>query len=89
MIPNAVHVCHIMTSAPRMSGGAHSAEYTGTVALLGPMPSPRKKRATKRCGHEFVTPCQMQVRKENVAVKKIAPRRPSHRFSWRVVSDGF
>ena len=44
---------------------------------------PRKKRATNKWGHELVTPCQMQVRKENVAVKKIAPRRPSHRFSWR------
>ena len=54
----------------------HSAEYTGTVALLGPMPRPSTKRATNRCGHEFVTPCQMHAAKETNAVKKMVPRRP-------------
>jgi len=24
MIPNAVHICHIMASAPQMNGGAYS-----------------------------------------------------------------
>lgn len=37
--------CHIITSAPRIAGGEHSAAYTGTVADLGPMPSPRMNRA--------------------------------------------
>lgn len=27
MIPNAVHICHIITNAPRMFAGAHSAPY--------------------------------------------------------------
>ena len=81
MIPNAVHVWNIMTRAPRMSGGAHSAEYTGTVVLFGPNPKPRKKRATKRCGQEFVRPCQMQVTNEKMPAMKIVPRRPTKRFS--------
>lgn len=55
----------------------HSAAYTGTVELLGPIPRPKKNRAMKRCCHEFVTPCQTQVKKENAAVMKIVPRRPN------------
>jgi hypothetical protein len=39
---------------------------------------------TKRCGHEFVTPCQMQVRKEKRAVMKMVPRRPKKRLSGSV-----
>ncbi len=64
-----------------MGAGAHSAAYTGTVALLGPMPIPRMNLATKRCCQELVTPCHMQVRNENNAVIKIVPRRPNHWFS--------
>jgi hypothetical protein len=45
MIPKAVHICHIMTRPPRMEAGAHSAAKTGTVALFGPIPIPRIKRA--------------------------------------------
>lgn len=48
IIPNAVQVCHIMTSAPRIGAGAHSAEYTGTVEDFGPIPRPKTKRAMKR-----------------------------------------
>lgn len=70
-----------MTSAPRMTAGAHSAAYTGTVVDLGPMPKPRTRRATKRCCHELVTPCQMQAAKEMKAVTKMVPRRPSHWLS--------
>jgi hypothetical protein len=84
MIPKAVHICHIITSAPRTFAGAHSAEYMGTVVLLGPMPSPRTKRAAKRCGQEFVTPDQKQVSQESVAVTKMAPRRPRRLFSGAV-----
>ena len=79
-----VHICHIMTNAPRICGGAHSAPYTGTVALLGPIPMPRKKRAMKRWGHEFVTPCQMQVAKEKNAATKMVPRRPRTLFKGSV-----
>lgn len=41
-LPNAVHICHIITSAPRIGAGAHSALYTGTVDDLGPIPRPFK-----------------------------------------------
>lgn len=68
-----------------MAGGAHSAAYTGTVLLLGPIPRPRTNRAAKRCGHELVTPCQIQVKKENVAVIKIVPRRPNNLFNLIVI----
>jgi hypothetical protein len=36
----AVKVCHCITNAPRIELGAASAANIGTVALLGPMPSP-------------------------------------------------
>jgi hypothetical protein len=32
---------------------------------------------TKRCGQEFVTPCQKQARAETVAVMKMAPLLPN------------
>jgi hypothetical protein len=36
-MPNAVHICQLMTSPPRMLGGQFSAAYIGTV-----LPSPKK-----------------------------------------------
>ena len=44
MIPNAVHICHIITNAPRILAGVDSAAYTGMVALLGPIPKPGEIR---------------------------------------------
>jgi hypothetical protein len=100
MIPKAVQVCHCITRAPRIFAGAHSAAYTGTVAdchgrerpaddslnkpTFGPMPRPRTKRAAKRCGQLFVTPCQMQVRNESSAVMNMVPRRPRKRLRGSV-----
>ena len=43
MSPNAVHICHIMTNAPRMLAGVDSAAKTGMVALLAPIPKPEEK----------------------------------------------
>lgn len=60
----------------------HSAAYTGTVELFGPIPKPRTKRATNRWGHEFVTPCQMHVRKEKRAVIKMVPLLPNSLLSY-------
>lgn len=68
----AVHVCHCMTRAPRIKGGETSAAKTGTVADLGPMPIPRKKRAMNRCHHEFVTADQIQVAPAKKVETKIA-----------------
>src|SRR5450432_991775 len=51
-----VHICHIMTRAPRIGAGEHSAAYTGTVVDLEPIPSPKTKRARKRLTHELATP---------------------------------
>jgi hypothetical protein len=76
MIPNAVHICHIITRAPRIGAGAHSAAYTGTVDDFGPMPKPRTKRAMKRCCHELVKPCHRHAKAAIAQVRKIVPRRP-------------
>ena len=59
-----------------MAGGEVSAAYIGTVADLGPIPSPRKKRAMNMCHHVLTNPCQKQASAENTQVKKIVPRRP-------------
>ncbi|RJE16910.1 hypothetical protein PHISCL_10753, partial [Aspergillus sclerotialis] len=45
----AVQTCHCMTRAPRTGAGAHSAEYTGTVLDLAPIPSPSMMRAANSC----------------------------------------
>lgn len=39
-IATYVHICHIITRAPRIGAGEHSAAYTGTVVDLDPIPSP-------------------------------------------------
>lgn len=41
-------------------------------------------RAANRCPHELTHPDQMQVSADNVAVKKIVPRRPSQLLSGAV-----
>ena len=84
IIPKAVHVCHCITRAPRMRGGEHSAAYTGTVADLGPIPKPRKKREMNKCHQVSVTPCHTHVAKLMNDVKKIVPRRPRKAFNGSV-----
>jgi hypothetical protein len=96
IMPNAVHICHIMTSAPRIGAGADSAEYTGTVVDFEPMPRPRTNRATNKFTHEFDTPSQMDataIRTRTLEVsipaatkqeRKITPRRPTREFKGSV-----
>jgi hypothetical protein len=40
------HICQHMTSPPRMLAGTFSAEKTGDVVALGPIPKPSNKRQT-------------------------------------------
>jgi hypothetical protein len=51
MIPNAVHTCHCITSAPRILAGAHSAAYTGTVADCRAPSASRGERGVSACTH--------------------------------------
>ncbi len=67
-----------------MLAGTHSAEKMGTVADLGPIPKPRKKRAINRCHHVFVHAIQMHVANEIAQVSMMVPRRPKARFSGSV-----
>jgi len=38
------HICQHMTRPPRMLAGTFSAEKTGAVVALGPIPNPRRRR---------------------------------------------
>jgi hypothetical protein len=75
-MPKVVHICHIMTRAPCIGAGEHSAVYTGTVADLGPIPKPRKNRAMKRCHQVFVKLDQIHVKNEIMQVRKMVFLRP-------------
>ena len=77
IIPKAVHICHIMTRAPRIGAGEHSAAYTGVVVDFEPIPSPRTKRARKRLTHEFATPSQIDATAAMAQDMKIVPRLPN------------
>jgi len=72
-----VHICHIMTKAPLMGAGAHSAPYTGTVVDLDPIPRPRTNLAMNKFTHEFATPSQIEATAAMKQEMKIVPRRPS------------
>ena len=48
-IPNAVHICQLITNAPRIDAGAHSAAKIDTVAAFNPIPRPSKSLETKSC----------------------------------------
>lgn len=43
-MPKAVQTCQVITNPPRMLVGAFSAEKTGTVTSLRPIPMPRRIR---------------------------------------------
>ena len=79
-----VHICHIITSPPLIFAGTHSAEYTGMVALFGPIPSPRQNLAMNRCHHFDVKACATQVALETRQVTKMVPRLPKTRFKGSV-----
>ena len=83
-VKNTYHICHCITSAPRMAGGVVSAAYIGTVADLGPIPKPRKNLAINMCHQVLVNPCQKQARAENKQVMKMVPRRPNRLLNGTV-----
>jgi hypothetical protein len=56
-----------------------------TVALLGPIPNPRKKREMSRCHQVLVKADQMTVMNEMKAVRKMVPRRPRRAFIGSVI----
>lgn len=84
-MPNAVQTCHCITSDPRIGAGEHSAAKIGTVADLGPMPKPRKKREMNKCHQVFVQADQMHVANEMKQVIMIVPLRPKKRLSGSVI----
>ena len=95
----AVHICHIITRAPRIGAGEHSAAYTGldtvsdrkfcnrgtnTVVDLDPIPRPSTKRAIKRFGQLLATPSQIDATAAMKQDRKIVPRRPRYLLSGSV-----
>lgn len=69
-----------MTNAPLIGAGAHSAQYTGIVLDLAPMPRPRTNRAAKRLPQELTTPSQIDAAAAMKQEMKIVPRRPKYLF---------
>lgn len=87
MIPNAVHICHIIVKAPRIVLGAHSAAYTGVVLDFAPTAKPRANRAIKRLTHEFAAAIQIPVTNEIKQEMKMVPRLPKSLFSGAFVQQ--
>jgi hypothetical protein len=99
-ITHAVHICHIITNAPRIGAGEHSAAYTGlvivskgksllcwttdTVVDFDPMPRPRTNRAMNRFGQLLATPSQTDATAATKQETKIVPRRPRYLFRGSV-----
>jgi len=79
-IPNAVHICHVMTKAPRIEAGEFSALKIGMVAPLQPMPRPSSKRVMKSWGQVCETAEPMGARVQKIAETKMVPRRPKCAF---------
>lgn len=85
IIPNAVHICHIMTKAPRILAGEHSAPYTGVVVDLAPTAKPRRKRPSNKFHQVCAAAIQNDEAKEIKQEMKMHPRRPNQRFRGAVV----
>lgn len=85
IIPNAVHICHIITNAPRMMAGEHSAPYTGVVVDLAPTAKPRRNRASSRFHQVCAAAIQKDEAKDMKHEMKMHPRRPNQRFRGAVV----
>lgn len=73
MMPKAVHICHIIVSAPRMFLGADSAAYTGVVDDLAPTAKPSAKRAISR----FTQLCMVSGGREKIVGGPTCWRQPS------------
>ncbi len=67
-----------------MSGGEHSAAYTGTVVDFEPIPRPRTNRARNMLTHELQTPSHTEATAAMKQEMKIVPRRPNRLFSGAV-----
>jgi hypothetical protein len=80
MMPNAVHICHIIVRAPRIVFGAHSAAYTGVVEDLAPTANPRANRAMSKLYQESAAAIQNPVTNEMKHEMKMVPRRPKRLF---------
>lgn len=80
-IPKATHSCQPMTSPPRMDAGEFSAAKTGIVDALVPIPIPSSRRQANSCGHVWVKAEPMTDRQQNIAEKKMVPRRPKRWFN--------
>ena len=80
-------ICHDMTSPPRTLAGTFSAEKTGTVTSLSPIPTPRSTRQTASWPHVWLRPMPKGAKSEKTAAMKMVPRRPQSSFTGsRVVS---
>lgn len=75
-LPKAVQTCQDMTRPPRMSVGEFSAEKTGTVTSLRPIPMPRSMRQAASWPQVCETAMPKGARREKMAATKMTPRRP-------------
>ena len=84
-MPKAVHICHIIVSAPRIVLGADSAAYTGVVDDFAPTANPRANLAISRLYQESAAAIQKPVTKEMKQEMNIVPRRPNILFNGALV----
>lgn len=69
-----------MTKLPLIDAGAFSAARSGTVEAFAPIPIPNKSRQTNSCCQFLVMADPIADIKQNIAAKKIVPRRPRRAF---------
>lgn len=75
-IEGALQTYQHITSPPRTAAGAFSAQKMGTVDAFDPMPIPSKIRVMNSC-HQFCVKAEpITLRQQNMAEKKMVPRRP-------------
>ena len=70
-IPKAVQICQDMTRPPRTLAGTFSAENTGTVTSLRPIPTPRSTRQTASSPHFWLRPIPNGAKSEKMAAMKM------------------
>ena len=75
-MPKATQICHPITKLPLIYAGVVSAAYIGMVEALTPIPKPRNKRQTRSCCQVCVNAEPRTKANDNIAAKRIAPRRP-------------
>jgi hypothetical protein len=75
-MPKAVQTCHDMTRPPRMLAGEFSAEKTGTVTSLRPIPSPSKILHATSCPQCWVHAEPIGASRLKIAPRKMVPLRP-------------